>query len=372
MLNKEEIDQLRNIVRDSRFSIEERRKAFEQLQKEEAALMMADLRDYEAEAILSFDTESMDADKERIYTAILERLQPVAQSEPRLPVSGNRRLIRMMKVAGSIAAVFMMVIALVVLLRKDSPTNETAGVLAVNEDRAAANAAYADFDTLMNRNSAFQTFLLRDGSRVALAPHSYLYYRKDFAYRNKIVHLQGEGRFTVHKNEKMPFSVYVNDIEVRDLGTVFHITSTAAKLNVLLIKGKVLIHALKPSAAIPDIAMVPGQQLDVNRASGKYSLHMTDNPAGRQKDTAVPDFNEMLLTKVLAFENAPVEEVLQSLRNEFHIQITIHNQTKEGLLFTGQFTEYMSLSQILNIISRSYNLTISVHGASVELKANSK
>lgn len=369
MLNKAGIAQLQSIVRDASVSVETRREAFLQLQQEEAVVMEADFQEYDVESIVSLGTVKEDAVKDRLFRQITERLQPGQQNENHSQPSLRRLPVKAMRIAAGIAAFFLMAIALFVFFRKGILSGEKTDLLAGNKDSVATTAAS---DTLFNTSKHVQTFLLPDGSRVALAPASYVYYSKNFAVSNKIVHLQGEGRFTVHKNESMPFSVYVNDMEVRDLGTVFHIKCNGNKLNVLLVKGKVLIHSLKPSVVMPDIALEPGQQLDVNTLSGAFSLKMQKLHANPVKDTASPDFNEMLLTKVLAFDNAPIVEVLQALQNEFHVTLRMSNGIKEGLLFTGQFTEYMSLSQILNIISRSYNLEINVQGTSILFKSNSK
>jgi hypothetical protein len=366
MLSKEEIEQLQNIVRDNHFSIERRRDAFLQLQEAEAAVLESDLNDYEAVAAVPAAASEKDPNKHRIYKRIAKRLGHSTGRHSGLLISSIRWV-------GRVAAVVALAIGLFTFFQHAGQPGAGNGPLAQQE--AIPLISPDDrFDTLINKKNNVRKFLLPDSSLVELAPQSYVYYQKHFAAHAKIVFLRGEAKFSVHKEEDRPFSVYVNDIEVRDLGTVFYIKSDGSRLKVLLIKGKVLVHSLKPSIAIPDIALVPGQEFAINTLSGNYSVGFPGLTKEQKKntDTTSLNLNELLLTRALPFENTPIEEVLESLHKEFNVTIEMNTKGKADLLFTGQFTEFMSLSQILNVLSRSYDLDIHVAGSSIILKAKRK
>ena len=371
MLQKEEIDRLRRIVRDTALSAQERTQAFEQLQQYASAVLEADRIDYDRAYNDAPEQQAADLQKHRIYTAITQKAGIAPHTKPVRSLYGRWQM------AGNVAAAVAVVLGLLLVYQYTSRP-------AQNETRFAVTEPYrVNFDTLFNNNDNTRRFLLPDSTCIDLAPRSYVYFQKNFSSGAKLVYLNGEAQFSVCKKDGRPFSVYVNDLEVRDLGTVFHIKSQAHKLQVQLIQGKVLLHALKPSLPVPDIALVPGQEFTMNTVSGKYSLHFYDQQdkqlgSGRERlskhaiPPAVMNMKEMLLDKALLFNNTPIDEVLKSVGKEFNVTIKIDKQQSENLLFTGQFTEYMSLSQILDVITRSYDLQTHVVDSSIILNAVKK
>lgn len=65
--------------------------------------------------------------------------------------------------------------------------------------------------------------VLPDGTEVSLNAGSVLRYCRGFGIRERDVTLDGEGYFKVAKNEKIPFFVNTNGVQVKVVGTVFNV-----------------------------------------------------------------------------------------------------------------------------------------------------
>lgn len=87
---------------------------------------------------------------------------------------------------------------------------------------------------------------LSDGSKVTLNAGSELKYPVQFIAneKNRTVFLNGEAYFEVAKNQKHPFIVNTQDMDVEVLGTQFNVTSYTddTKTYTVLVEGKVAVH----------------------------------------------------------------------------------------------------------------------------------
>ena len=92
--------------------------------------------------------------------------------------------------------------------------------------------------------SGSQTRLhLPDGTTVLLNSDSRITYAQDFGVNSREVTLQGEGYFEVAHNQKIPFYVKTEDVQVRVLGTKFNFRDYPedGEVVVSLIEGKVAL-----------------------------------------------------------------------------------------------------------------------------------
>ncbi|ANH81633.1 hypothetical protein A8C56_12175 [Niabella ginsenosidivorans] len=367
MLSKEEIERLQNIVRDKSLSIEERRNAFLQLQEEEAILLESAWKDFYEEYSASFNRSQTNPEKHRIYKKITQKLNIGPYNKPASTGAGRPRPLRLLRFIAGAAALLVIAAGLYYLFQSSGSAGAGKDLLAGKEQHPLRSSS-TEFDTIVNTSKHFQAFLLPDSSLAELAPQSVVYYKKGFAADGRIVFLQGAGKFSVHKKAAKPFSVYVDGMEVRDLGTVFYVQSAEKKLKVRLIKGKILVRSLKASVSIPEIVLSPGQEINVNTATGAYAVQNKVVPRRKKQNEEHPDLNQMLLTRELSFNSAPIGEVVKELGKEFGVTIMIKQVPAKDLLFTGQFLEYMSLAKILDVIARSYNLKVYYSGSTVVLK----
>lgn len=93
--------------------------------------------------------------------------------------------------------------------------------------------------------------ILADGSEVWLNAESKIEFPANFQGNERRVQLQGEAYFKVTRNEKSPFIVSTDQMEVRVLGTEFNLKSYANEAaHVTLVKG---------SVEVGDKRLTPGQ-----------------------------------------------------------------------------------------------------------------
>ena len=87
---------------------------------------------------------------------------------------------------------------------------------------------------------------------------SVLRYYRGFGIRGRDVTLDGEGYFKVAKNEKIPFFVNTNGVQVRVVGTVFNVRAYDDDdyVMVSLLEGRVNLSALSGS----EMKLFPSEQ----------------------------------------------------------------------------------------------------------------
>lgn len=115
------------------------------------------------------------------------------------------------------------------------------------------------------------SFMLPDGSKVWLNANSQLVYPEDFMSGTREVRLRGEGYFEVARNEKVPFLVKTDGMQIRVLGTHFNVKNYDNQLGMeaALLTGKVEI--LFPEMTT-SILLQPNQKIFRDRQTGKYKL----------------------------------------------------------------------------------------------------
>jgi len=88
-----------------------------------------------------------------------------------------------------------------------------------------------------------KTVTLADGSTVHLNTNSQVDVKFDREYRD--IHLlQGEAHFTVTKDNRHPFRVYVGNNRVQAVGTAFAVHARGSEVDVIVTEGKVLLEAM--------------------------------------------------------------------------------------------------------------------------------
>lgn len=109
--------------------------------------------------------------------------------------------------------------------------------------------------TLKGEKSYLQ---LPDGTKVWLNSCTTIQYAEDYGRSNRNIHLSGEAYFEVARNEKKPFIVKANGIDVKALGTAFNISAYPedTQLITTLFSGKV---AVQPTLTKQQIMLAPNQ-----------------------------------------------------------------------------------------------------------------
>lgn len=193
-----------------------------------------------------------------------------------------------------------------------------------------------------------------DGSHVYLNSGSKLKYPVTFLKgQPRNVFLEGEAYFSVEKDNKRPFTVQTNDINVRVYGTEFNVSNYKNENNtsVVLAEGSVSVFDSDETKKEAPVLLKPGQ-----RAVYEY------------KDIAVDEVN---VTKYIAwtkgqllFIDSRFELILKELERHFNVEIDNTFLALNDKKYTGTF-EKETLEQILKVCQEHSSFNFNMDGKRV-------
>ncbi|OYD44661.1 hypothetical protein CHU00_15825 [Sphingobacterium cellulitidis] len=180
---------------------------------------------------------------------------------------------------------------------------------------------------------------LVDGSKVWVNANSKLEYPAIFNQSERIVHLDGEGKFEVKPDEKLPFIVRTQDFDIKVLGTTFNVKSYRKKKNfeTALIEGKVEITNIKSQQKIQlkpnELAKLENGKLVVSNFSSLDPYRWTEG--------------------LLTFENESIEDILNRVEEYFGATIIIENKNLKDKKYTGKFWIDDGIEDMLDVLQKT-------------------
>lgn len=154
---------------------------------------------------------------------------------------------------------------------------------------------------------------LPDGSILALNVVTRTRY--DINARERLVHLEeGEATFVVRKDPERPFLVRAAGYEVRAVGTAFNVRNRGHNLDVAVKEGVVEVRRL--ASGDKPVFLRAGQRLQVRDTARRSNapLEVLEISTG-----AVDEWRQ----RVLTYEDAPVEEIVQDVNRFYERPITV-------------------------------------------------
>src|SRR5699024_1935834 len=117
------------------------------------------------------------------------------------------------------------------------------GLLSYNKGTKTNTGGTLEYNTITTPVGGQYKVVLPDGSSVWLNAASSIRFPVVFSGKERQVFMKGEAYFEIAKNEKQPFLVTVNDMQVRVLGTHFNIMAYEDEpaVQATLLEGKVKI-----------------------------------------------------------------------------------------------------------------------------------
>lgn len=195
------------------------------------------------------------------------------------------------------------------------------------------------YNTIATPKGGQYQLKLADGSMVWLNAASSLHFPATFAGNERKVILTGEAYFEVSQNSKVPFKVYVNDMEVLVLGTQFNVNAYGdeGKFKTTLLEGSVKVSVGKEGDLLK-----PGQQALFETTSGKL-----------QKITQV-DMNEVLAWKnnELIFNETELRIAMLTLSRWYDFDVIYEDSLPPTYLY-GSISRDKGLAEVLKIMDAS-------------------
>ncbi|MCT4601869.1 MAG: FecR domain-containing protein [Marinifilum sp.] len=241
------------------------------------------------------------------------------------------------------------------LERKEKAKTKTRKLVSAWTFSAAASVALIiSFIFLFNQKTKHATdygqqlaFKLPDQSEVILNAKSKLNYEKKNWENNRTVQLEGEAFFKVNKGST--FTVKTKNGSVTVLGTQFTTNASASVFEVVCYEGKVRVNQQEKNKIITKGEAVRS----IDNQLEKWNLTRSE-PAWLKGESG--------------FSNAPLEQVIKALENQYNIKIQYDNALIASRRYTGTFTHSnmeIALKLVFDTLKIKYNFvddrTIRLH-----------
>ena len=197
------------------------------------------------------------------------------------------------------------------------------------------------------RNSSIK---LPDGSTAWLNAGSRLVYPSFFDKDKREVYLIGEGYFEVTHDEKLPFVVKTNDLEVEVLGTQFNLSAYPSDniIETVLVEGKVRVKETGFQLLKKDYILLPNQRAAYNRENAETKI----------ENVEVDNYVAWHLG-FLQFESTDLNRIVKKLERYYNIRIRLE----------GPMLGMRSISGKLKLKENKENvLQVMANAASAELE----
>lgn len=207
--------------------------------------------------------------------------------------------------------------------------------------------------TLKGEKSYLQ---LPDGTKVWVNSCTTLQYAEDYGFSNRNIQLSGEAYFEVARDEKNPFIVKTNGIDVKALGTAFNISAYPedTQLITTLFSGKV---AVQPTLTRQQIMLSPNQVAIYYKNGNKIEVTPYDKNLFAQWRGGY-----------LSFEMMYLQDITKLLERNYNVVFRYENQKIKKFRFSGSFRNSDDLTQILEVIKTNTGLQYQARQDTVIIK----
>lgn len=201
------------------------------------------------------------------------------------------------------------------------------------------------------------TVILPDGTKVYLNSGSVLRYDNFFGKKYRTLDLVGEAYFEVARNEKLPFIINTEEIEVKVLGTKFNMMAY-------------------PEDDFVETIVTEGE-VSVRETHGQSSLLLTANQkATFHKNTRLlllndvnPDIYISWKDNLLTFDNENFSSVIKKLERWYDVNIQVQGTDSIQDRFTMTIKSE-SLREVLELISLTTEIDYKIQADQVTISYN--
>jgi transmembrane sensor len=208
---------------------------------------------------------------------------------------------------------------------------------------------------------------LPDGSTVLLNGNSTLTFNDDWDEdQNREVWLDGEAYFKVTKKQRtagrstqpIKFVTHTPTLDITVLGTQFNVNTRRGSTAVMLVEGKVQLNKPGQTQTNRIIDMKPGQFASAQPNIDKVALR-----------TEKPQLHTSWTTHAFVFENTPLGDITQQLRDTYGIDISIEDAELANRRFTGNMAN-QDTETLLTALAITFDLAVRHDGNHIILQRN--
>ena len=221
------------------------------------------------------------------------------------------------------------------------------GLVYAPQDSCADDSCRRMNEMYVPRGAEFN-LVLSDGSHVWLNSDSRLRYPSVFRGDVREVEVSGEVFFEVARDERSPFVVKVEGLEVVVLGTKFNVnTRVAERIQTTLVEGQVAVNL----PAGQSVVLEPGEMASANVVSGEV----------RSEQVNVQKYVAWRYGR-FCFEEATMEEIMRELALWYDVEVEYRNGALKSERFTGSLPRSESIMEILKKIEQTTYVHFHVAG----------
>lgn len=189
-----------------------------------------------------------------------------------------------------------------------------------------------------------RTIRLSDGTIVQLNSGSQLVFPATFTGRKREVYLKGEGFFEVRKDEKAPFIVKTNYVDIKVLGTTFAVSAYSDEncMSTVLVKGKVNVVQKNSIVANEEFELIPGQGC----------FYSADKQQSVVKKVDVNDYISWT-EGLFQFKDMALLDVVRRIRKYYNTSIQIEGEQLAKTLVSGKLVLSDDINEVMQYLSKT-------------------
>ena len=225
--------------------------------------------------------------------------------------------------------------------------NHTDKLLSYHQEDASRGFSFgkkrADNRLLVPQGQTYK-LALADGTNVMLNAESELTFPSEFDTDRREVFLKGEAFFQVTHNEKAPFIVHTDQLDVQVLGTTFNVSgyNNENMLNVTLVEGSIRIHQQGDSVKIR-----PNEQYNYNK-----------NTREKRVQTVDTELFTSWVNDEYIFKDTTLDEIFNRINHWYMFDVTYESPSLKEKRFFLTIGRDASLDQIIQIINSTEEVCI--------------
>ena len=188
------------------------------------------------------------------------------------------------------------------------------------------------------RGTGVYRITLSDGTEIWLNSDSRLEYPGQFAANERRVRVSGEAYFKVHRDTNRPFIVETPRQSVTVLGTEFNVSAYPSEPeSTTLASGSV---SVSPQAGTPT-TLVPGEQAVLDSITHTLSVHKVN-------------VNDVISWKngIISIENLSLSEILKIVSRAYNVDFVSAIPPSEDIVLRGSVSSEESLEVFLSVLSK--------------------
>lgn len=195
------------------------------------------------------------------------------------------------------------------------------------------------------------TETLPDGSVVTLNKRSFIYYKEKPLGDNRLVRLKGEAFFNVKANKEKPFIIQANNLQVTVVGTSFNVKAGFDGVTEVVVE--------------TGIVRVTSKDRTIELKAGERTT-ISDKDNIFQKESVTDKLYNYYRTKEFVCDDTPLWKLVDVLNEAYDTNIIFGNEKLRDKRMTSPFYN-QSLDQVLDVISETFNITITKTGNQIIL-----